>query len=171
MSKRSTDGNVSGETFPQPNWEKQKMPKTPLTLGLSPCPNDTFIFYALVHGLIDCQEPITSRPRLEDVETLNECALREELDVTKLSFHAYGHVRDRYLLLDSGSALGRGCGPLLISKRKGLSVGDLPGMRVAVPGRLTTAAMLLRLFCPDPLLPPHHDAVNALPPHRRVVYA
>ncbi len=83
------------------------------------------------------------------METLNEWALREELDITKVSFHAYGQVRDRYALLDSGSALGRGCGPLLITNKKGLSVRDLPGLKIAVPGRLTTAAMLLRLFCPE----------------------
>jgi 1,4-dihydroxy-6-naphthoate synthase len=125
------------------------MTKSPLTLGFSPCPNDTFIFYALVHGLIEGQERITASPLLEDVETLNEYALQEQLDITKLSFHAYGHVRDRYALLDSGSALGRGCGPLLIGNKKGFSAGDLPRMRVAVPGRLTTAAMLLKLFCPE----------------------
>lgn len=125
------------------------MTQTPLTLGFSPCPNDTFIFYGLVHGLIGCQQSIAGVPKLEDVETLNEWALHEVLDVTKLSFHAFGHVRERYALLDSGSALGRGCGPLLICNRKGLSVGDLPRMRVAVPGRLTTAAMLLKLFCPE----------------------
>jgi 1,4-dihydroxy-6-naphthoate synthase len=125
------------------------MTKKPLSLGFSPCPNDTFIFYALVHGLIDSREEVAANPKLEDVETLNEWALQEELDITKLSFHAYGHVRDRYVLLDSGSALGRGCGPLLISNRKGLTARDLPGLRVAVPGRLTTAAMLLRLFGPE----------------------
>ena len=124
------------------------MTEAPLSLGFSPCPNDTFIFYALVHGLIDCCRPITRVPRLEDVETLNEWAMRGELDVTKLSFHAYGHVRDRYVLLDSGSALGRGCGPLLISSRKDLRPTDLQKMRVAIPGNYTTAAMLLKLFCP-----------------------
>ena len=117
------------------------MSKEPLTLGFSPCPNDTFIFYALVQGLIDCRERISDSPLLEDVEALNERAMREELDITKLSFHAYGHVRDRYLLLDSGSALGRGCGPLLISARKDMAFQDLKDVRVAIPGRFTTAGM------------------------------
>ena len=81
-----------------------------LTLGFSPCPNDTFMFYPLVHGLVDTAG-LTFRERLEDVETLNRLALAGELDVTKVSYHALGHIRDQYALLRSGSALGRGCGP------------------------------------------------------------
>ncbi len=116
-----------------------------LSLGFSPCPNDTFIFYALVHGLVGA--PAFAPPCLEDVETLNEWALAGRLDVTKLSFHAYGLVRDRYALLASGGALGRGCGPLLV-QRPGQPL-DLGRATVAIPGRYTTAALLLRLYAPE----------------------
>ncbi len=116
-----------------------------LTLGFSPCPNDTFIFYALVHGLVE--GPAFAPPCLEDVETLNMWALAGRLEVTKLSFHAYGLVRDRYALLASGGALGRGCGPLLV-RRPQRSL-DLARATVAIPGRYTTAALLLRLYAPE----------------------
>jgi len=118
-----------------------------LTLGFSPCPNDTFIFAGLVQGQVPVPGFTLAPPRLLDVETLNRMALAGDLDVTKLSFHALGHVLDRYALLRSGAALGRGCGPLLVS-REPLSASALAGRRIAVPGRLTTAAMLLRLFLP-----------------------
>ena len=117
-----------------------------LTLGFSPCPNDTFMFYPLVHGLIDTKE-IVYRERLEDVETLNRLALAGELDVSKVSYHALGHIRDRYALLRSGSALGRGCGPLLVAADM-IDPADLRGRTIAVPGRYTTAKLLLRLFDP-----------------------
>ena len=114
-----------------------------LTLGYSPCPNDTFIFHALVHGLVPTPG-FTVRERLEDVETLNTLALAGALDLTKVSYHALGHLRDRYLLLRSGGALGRGCGPLVIARRPtGLT--ELRGKRIAIPGRLTTANLLLQL--------------------------
>lgn len=121
--------------------------RKPLTLGFSPCPNDTFIFHALVHGLAAELGLNLAPPILADVETLNEWAMRARLDVTKLSFHALGHVLDDYVLLGSGSALGRGCGPLLISK-KSMDRSLIPDLRIAVPGRLTTAAMLLKLYEP-----------------------
>ncbi len=88
-----------------------------LTLGFSPCPNDTFIFDALIHNKIDT-EGLTFDVFLDDVETLNRKALRTELDITKLSFHAFAYVTNNYVLLDAGSALGFGVGPLLISKKK-----------------------------------------------------
>mgnify|MGYP002630236470 CR=1 FL=1 len=122
-----------------------------LSLGFSPCPNDTFIFYGLVHGRID---PLDSpgitftEPVLEDVEQLNLWALTKKLDVTKLSFHALGHVLDEYCLLSSGSALGRGCGPLLVAA-SAIPVEKMPGLTIAIPGKLTTAAMLLKMFLPD----------------------
>ncbi len=119
----------------------------PLSLGFSPCPNDTFIFHDLVHGLVaDC--PDFTEPEPADVETLNLWAMQARLDVTKLSFHALGHVLDDYVMLSSGSALGRGCGPLLVTDQK---KSDLPlkKMRVAIPGQYTTAAMLMRLFAPS----------------------
>ncbi|MBI5483657.1 MAG: 1,4-dihydroxy-6-naphthoate synthase [Deltaproteobacteria bacterium] len=117
---------------------------TVLTLGFSPCPNDTFMFYPLVHGLVDTAG-LSYRERLEDVETLNQLALQGELDVSKVSYHALGHIRDNYVLLRSGSALGRGCGPLLVA-RDGISPAELRGKTIAVPGSYTTALLLLRLF-------------------------
>ena len=101
-----------------------------LTLGFSPCPNDTFMFYPLVHGLVDTAG-LTFRERLEDVETLNRLALAGELDVTKVSYHALGHIRDRYALLRSGSALGRGCGPLLVAREE-FDPADLRGRQAIV---------------------------------------
>jgi 1,4-dihydroxy-6-naphthoate synthase len=118
-----------------------------LSLGFSPCPNDTFMFYPLVHGLVDTEE-ISYRERLEDVETLNRLALAGELDVSKVSYHALGHIRDGYALLRSGSALGRGCGPLLVAADR-IDPADLRGRTIAVPGRYTTAKLLLRLFDPS----------------------
>lgn len=120
---------------------------TPLTLGFSPCPNDTFMFYPLVHNLVDTGG-LSYRERLEDVETLNQLALVGHLDVSKVSYHALGHIRDDYALLRSGSALGRGCGPLLVAGSN-LDPSDLRGRTIAVPGRYTTALLLLRLFDPS----------------------
>ncbi len=119
----------------------------PLTLGFSPCPNDTFIFHALVHGLVE-SEIHFEEPLLEDVETLNSWAVKGKLDVTKLSFHALGHVLDEYCILHAGSALGRGCGPLLIAaKDVDLSLGK--ALRIAIPGKYTTAAMLFQMYAPQ----------------------
>lgn len=120
-------------------------PRT-ISLGYSSCPNDVFIFEALVSGRIEAPQ-FRFRPLVEDVEALNLRARRAELDMTKISFHAFGHLRDRYALLDAGSALGRGCGPLLIA-REPLERKSLPGCRIAIPGTLTTAALLLRLYAP-----------------------
>ncbi|HWZ15617.1 MAG TPA: MqnA/MqnD/SBP family protein [Mucilaginibacter sp.] len=86
---------------------------TKLSLGFSPCPNDTFIFDALIHHKIDT-EGLDFEVFYDDVETLNQKAMRGELDVTKLSYHAFAYVADKYILLDAGSALGFGVGPLLI---------------------------------------------------------
>jgi len=122
------------------------MNRPSLTLGFSPCPNDTFMFYPLVHGLVDTAG-LTFRERLEDVETLNHLALAGELDVSKVSYHALGHIRDQYALLRSGSALGRGCGPLLVAREE-IDPADLRGRRIAVPGLYTTALLLLRLLDP-----------------------
>ena len=117
----------------------------PISLGYSPCPNDTYIFYGLVHGKIDGAP--TCREVLEDIETLNRLAMNGKLDMTKISFHALALMRDRYCLLHAGGALGRGCGPLVVA-RDALDPNDLLGKRIAIPGRLTTAALLLRLFNP-----------------------
>ena len=120
----------------------------PLTLGFSPCPNDTHIFNGLVHGKVELARCRLAGVHLEDVETLNEWAMQGRLDVSKLSFHAFGHVRDRYALLQAGAALGRGCGPLLIAG-PGDKPADLADWKIAIPGAYTTAALLLRLYRPD----------------------
>jgi 1,4-dihydroxy-6-naphthoate synthase len=118
-----------------------------LSLGFSPCPNDTFIFHALVHGRVPCGG-LRFTERLEDVETLNRLALSGALDVSKVSYHLLGHILKDYLLLASGGALGRGCGPLLVA-REPLDPWRLAGKRIALPGQYTTAALLLRLFDPS----------------------
>ena len=115
-----------------------------LTLGYSPCPNDTFIFYALIHGKTPC-ESVGFIEQLEDVETLNQLALKNQLDLTKISYHALGHLRENYVLLRSGGALGRGCGPLVIASKK-TSMKKLRGKKLAIPGQLTTANLLLQLY-------------------------
>ncbi len=115
-----------------------------LTLGYSPCPNDTYIFHALTHSLI-ATEGIVVYERLEDVETLNQLALKGLLDLTKISYHALGHLRDDYALLRSGGALGRGCGPLVIAPEP-TDMEALRGKTIAIPGALTTANLLLQLY-------------------------
>jgi 1,4-dihydroxy-6-naphthoate synthase len=119
-----------------------------LSLGFSPCPNDCFMFDAIVNRRIDL-EGLTFSVRMEDVEALNQAAFAGSADVTKLSYHAYAHCADRYVLLDAGSALGRNCGPLLISKRpvsrQEVAAGDL---KIAIPGKYTTANFLLGLAFP-----------------------
>ncbi|GFO97309.1 hypothetical protein ig2599ANME_1509 [groundwater metagenome] len=117
-----------------------------LSLGYSPCPNDTFIFYALAHKKV--RGSVEFSETLKDVETLNRMALRGELDVTKVSFNAFGHLRENYCLLHSGSALGRGCGPLIVAKNQ-INAADLAGKKIAIPGKMTTAYLLLQLFDPD----------------------
>jgi 1,4-dihydroxy-6-naphthoate synthase len=119
------------------------MQDSPLNIGYSTCPNDTFIFCELA-----TQAGIHTH--LHDVETLNEWAFEERLDVTKLSFHAWLLVQDRYELLGCGAALGRGCGPLVISRQDaGDTYRRLPACKVAVPGEYTTAHLLLKLWRPD----------------------
>ncbi len=117
------------------------------TLGFSPCPNDTFMFHALLHGLLE-QHPIEFDTHIEDVETLNEWALQGKLDITKLSFHTFLKVRDQYELLHAGAALGFGVGPLLIA-REHLTEVDINRGPIAVPGQLTTAHMLFQLRYPN----------------------
>jgi 1,4-dihydroxy-6-naphthoate synthase len=113
-----------------------------LTFGYSPCPNDTFAFHALAHGLVETDLEI--EPVLLDIEELNRRAHRGELDLTKLSFGAMPAVGDRYRLLRSGAALGRGCGPLVVAREAGQLATAVRG-QLAVPGRETTAYLLLRL--------------------------
>lgn len=118
-----------------------------LSLGFSPCPNDTFIFYPLLNRLVDTGG-IEFREQLEDVETLNIMATKGTLDITKVSYHALGHIREEYALLRSGSALGRGCGPLLVAAEPFDTTADMTKKTVAIPGRYTTAFLLLKLFNP-----------------------
>ena len=117
-----------------------------LTIGFSPCPNDTFIFDALIHGKIDT-EGLEFEVHMADVEELNQMAFRGELDITKLSYHAFLHILEEYVMMDSGSALGNNCGPLLIknSGSENPSTNDL----IAIPGRYTTANFLLNYAFPD----------------------
>lgn len=130
-----------------------------LTLGFSSCPNDTFIFDALLHGKIDT-EGLTFVPVIEDVESLNHKANQHLLDITKLSYHAYAYLTHRYKLLNAGSALGFGVGPLLIrnsefkiqnSELEGSSEFKIQNseLRVGIPGRLTTANFLLSIAYPE----------------------
>jgi 1,4-dihydroxy-6-naphthoate synthase len=124
--------------------------KQPLSLGYSPCPNDTFIFCRLVQEMQDQGQPFFLEPVLEDVETLNLWAFEQRLDVTKLSFHAAAHLLDSYCILSSGSALGRGCGPLLIGQEM-VSGSSLAEKKIGIPGRYTTAALLFQMYCPHPV--------------------
>ncbi len=118
--------------------------KRELTLGFSPCPNDTFIFYALVHGKVRA-EGLSFSETLEDVETLNRKAVGGKLDVSKVSFHALGFLRHEYFMLRSGGALGKGCGPLIVA-REPLDAAALRGKVIAIPGMLTTAYLLMQLY-------------------------
>ena len=117
-----------------------------LTLGFSPCPNDTFIFDALVNQKIDT-EGFKFDVILEDVETLNRWSLDIKLDITKLSFPAFFQSLDKYVLLNSGSALGKGVGPLLISNEE-LIINNIKDHSIAIPGKNTTANMLLGFAFP-----------------------
>lgn len=117
-----------------------------LSLGFSPCPNDTFIFDAMIHHKIDT-EGLEFDVIMEDVEQLNQLAFSEKIDITKLSFHAFAHLVDKYALLNSGSALGNNCGPLLIAKKM-LSPDGIANAKIAIPGKFTTANLLLKLAFP-----------------------
>jgi 1,4-dihydroxy-6-naphthoate synthase len=118
-----------------------------LSLGFSPCPNDTFIFDALVHGAVDAGE-LRFEPVLEDVQTLNDWAREARLDVTKVSYGVLPRIAHEYVVLGAGGALGRGVGPLLVA-RPGTASFDPRAMRVAIPGRDTTAHLLFSLAFPD----------------------
>lgn len=126
---------------------------TKLSLGFSPCPNDTFIFDALIHHKIDT-EGLDFEVFYDDVETLNQKAMHGELDVTKLSYHAFAYVADKYILLDAGSALGFGVGPLLICKddpeKLHLQLTTYNSqLAIGIPGKYTTANFLLGLAFPN----------------------
>lgn len=117
-----------------------------INLAFSPCPNDTFIFYAMVHGKVDT-EGVVFDYRMEDVETLNTLALSGKTDMTKISYHAYLYLEEQYALLDCGSALGFGNGPLLIASRE-IPLPEVNSLCIAVPGEYTTAHLLFRLAFP-----------------------
>lgn len=120
-----------------------------IEIAYSPCPNDCFIFDALIHKRIDTRG-YDFVPVLADVETLNMAAFEERFDVTKLSYHAYAYCCEKYAMLTSGSALGNNCGPLLISKR-GISQAEIANgdLTIAIPGKYTTANFLFGLAFPD----------------------
>lgn len=119
-----------------------------LTLGFSPCPNDTFIFDALVNGKIDT-EGFEFEVFLEDVETLNQWALEGKLDITKLSFPAFFKSLSHYTLLNAGSAIGKGVGPLLISDAAHeLTDEEINQASIALPGQNTTANLLFSFAYP-----------------------
>src|ERR1700758_1417961 len=144
MSTLSTEGVESASK----NYDKHMK----LTLGFSPCPNDTFIFDALIHHKIDT-EGLDFEVFYDDVETLNQKAMRGELDITKLSYHAFAYVTDKYVLLDAGSALGFGVGPLLICKDDPKQLDSRlrtqgSGLKIGIPGKYTTANFLLGMAFP-----------------------
>ena len=117
-----------------------------LTLGFSTCPNDTYIFDAMVHGRVDT-EGIDFELIMSDVEELNRLAFNSQIDITKISYHAYAYIADSYLLLNSGSALGFQNGPLLISKHK-VYPDEINDLKIAIPGQHTTANLLLSIAYP-----------------------
>lgn len=118
-----------------------------LTLGFTTCPNDTYIFDAMVNGRIDT-EGIKFGLLLSDVEELNRHALAADIDITKISYHAYAYISDSYLILNSGSALGFKNGPLLISKYK-VYPDEIDNLKIAIPGKYTTANLLFSIAYPN----------------------
>ncbi len=135
------------------------MENNPLTCAYSTCPNDTFIFCQLA-------QENDIEVHLHDVETLNRMSFKEQFDITKLSFHAWLLVQDTYELLNVGAALGRGCGPLVISRKYFPKAQDLkPKASIAVPGEYTTAHLLLRLWNPgikNRIFMPFDQIMNAV---------
>lgn len=117
-----------------------------INLGLSPCPNDTFIFHAWLKGIVELEYPIAIKttPHLADVQELNQLALTKKLEVTKISVGALPYIHDHYQILSSGAALGWKCGPLIVG-RKNMSLSELENATIAIPGSMTTANLLLDL--------------------------
>lgn len=115
-----------------------------ITIGHSPDPDDAFMFYALTHGKLDTGG-LTIKHLITDIETLNHKAVEGELEVTALSVHAYGYTMDRYALLPCGGSFGDGVGPIVVAKKK-MDVGELADDRIAVPGTMTSAYLLLKLM-------------------------
>lgn len=120
-----------------------------ITLGHSPDPDDAFMFYAMAKGLIDLG-PYEFEHILQDIQTLNERAGRRELDVTAVSIHAYAHLTRDYALMPCGASMGDNYGPILVSQRPSIARDELPRLRIAVPGVLTSAFLTLQLFLQRP---------------------
>ena len=118
-----------------------------IRIAHSPDSDDAFMFYALTQGLLDVAG-LEIRHVLQDIETLNQAAFQGTYEITALSFHAYAHLADRYQLMPSGASFGDGYGPVVVA-RKALGRADLPGLKVAIPGKLTTAHLALRLWQPE----------------------
>ena len=118
-----------------------------LSLGFSTCPNDTFIFDAMIHGKVDT-EGLCFDVHMSDIEKLNQKAANSSIDITKISYHAFAYVVRNYLLLNAGSALGRGNGPLLVGE-KCYGREEISTMRIAIPGKMTTANLLFSIFYPE----------------------
>jgi len=123
------------------------MDKTKISLGFSSCPNDTFIFDAMIHDKVDT-EGLEFELFIGDVEELNRKAFSNELDITKISYNAYTRLSNHYVLLDSGSALGENCGPLIIAKED-FKLEALKDKKIAIPGINTTANLLLSIAFPE----------------------
>ncbi len=123
------------------------MNKTKISLGFSSCPNDTYIFDAMIHGKIDT-EGLEFELFIGDVEELNRKAFHNELAITKISYNAYTRLTNNYILLDSGSALGENCGPLIIANKQ-FDIKDLASKTIAIPGINTTANLLLSVAFPE----------------------
>lgn len=121
------------------------MNPTSIRIAFSTCPNDTFMFAAWINNLIDT-ENLNIQVTLADIKELNQMARLGQIDVCKVSFFAYAFLRHRYNLLDAGSALGKGCGPLLVSYKQ-LTINELPFSTIAIPGLDTTANLLLQSYC------------------------
>src|SRR5881227_2536492 len=120
---------------------------TTIRIAHSPDSDDAFMFYALTQGILDV-EGLEIRHALQDIESLNQAAFQGTFEITALSFHGYDHLADRYQLMPSGASFGDGYGPVVVSRRP-LGRDDLPGLKVAIPGQLTTAHLALRLWQPS----------------------
>jgi 1,4-dihydroxy-6-naphthoate synthase len=120
---------------------------TTVRIAHSPDSDDAFMFYALTQGILDV-EGLEIRHVLRDIESLNQAAFQGTYEITALSFHAYAHLADRYQIMPSGASFGDGYGPIVVA-RQGYRRADLPGLKVAIPGELTTAHLALRLWQPE----------------------
>lgn len=120
---------------------------TTIRIAHSPDSDDAFMFYALTQGVLDTQG-LDIQHVLQDIESLNQAAFQGTYEITALSFHGYAYLADRYQLMPSGASFGDGYGPVVVARRP-LGRADLPGLKVAIPGKLTTAHLALRLWQPE----------------------